>query len=376
LRWNADASLLDQQMRIVQRYIFREVLQAWVAVTLVLLIILLSNQLASVLSRAAAGGFSGNVVLMLLWLTSLQQLVVLIPVGLFLAIMLALGRLYHESELTAMQACGLGNSALLKPVMVLAIIAAGVLSWLAFQVVPQSVQQALDIRSQAIRDARFSRLPANKFVSFSGASKIVFYAEDVDDQGVLKNVYAERAIGPRLEIWTAKRAVQRGIGEQQQTFVLYDGQRYEGIPGSSEFRIIQFAEGGIPVSLPDVESAAGKREMLPTSQLLNSTDLRDRTEVQQRLSTPLMVLVLAVVAVPLSRLRPRQGRYARVGLFILLYLFYSGLLVIADDSMSRGKTPTWLGMWWVHGIAFLYALFQWWRVGSLRWLPIRQKAGS
>ncbi len=361
-------------MRIVQRYIFREVLQAWVAVTLVLLVILLSNQLASVLSRAASGGFSGKVVFVLLWLTSLQQLVVLIPIGLFLAVMLALGRLYHESELTAMQACGLGNSALLKPVLVLALIAAGLLSWLAFQVVPQSAQQALDIRSQAIRDARFARLPANKFVSFNGSSRIVFYAEAVDDQGVLRNIYAERAIGPKLEIWTARRAVQRGIGEQQQTFVLYDGQRYEGTPGSSEFRIIQFAEGGIPISLPDVESAGSRRDMLPTSQLLKSTDLRDRTEVQQRMSTPLMVLVLAVLAVPLARLRPRQGRYARVGFFILMYLFYSGLLVIAADSMSRGKTPGWLGMWWVHVIASLYALFQWWRVGSLRWRPVHQQA--
>ncbi len=362
-------------MRIVQRYIFREVLQAWVAVTLVLLVILLSNQLASVLSRAASGGFSGTVVLVLLWLTSLQQLVVLIPVGLFLAIMLALGRLHHESELTAMQACGLGNSALLRPVLLLAAIAAGLLAWLAFQVVPQSAQQALDIRSQAIRDARFAKLPANKFVSFNGASKIVFYAEDVNEQGELKNIYAERTIGSKLEIWTARRAVQRGIGEQQQTFVLYDGQRYEGVPGSSEFRIIKFAEGGIPVSLPDVESASGKREMLPTGQLLGSADLRDRAELQQRLSTPVMVLVLAVLAVPLARLRPRQGRYARVGLFILLYLLYSGLLVIAGDSLSRGKTPAWLGMWWVHGLVALYALYQWRRVGSLRW-PLRQQAGS
>lgn len=361
-------------MRIVQRYIFREVLQAWVAVTLVLLIILLSNQLASVLSRAASGGFSGNVVLVLLWLTSLQQLVVLIPVGLFLAIMLALGRLYHESELTAMQACGLSNRALLKPILLLAIVASGLLAWLAFQVVPQSAQRALDIRSQAIRDARFARLPANKFVSFNGSSRIVFYAEDVDADGVLKNIYAERAVGPKLEIWTAKRAVQRGIGEQQQTFVLYDGQRYEGIPGSNEFRIIKFVEGGIPVSLPDVASASGKRDMRPTAQLLGSADLQDRAEVQQRFSTPLMVLVLAVLAVPLARLRPRQGRYARVGYFILVYLFYSGLLVIAGDAMSRGKTPAWLGMWWVHGLGFVYALLLWWRTDTMRWRLFSQKA--
>lgn len=358
-------------MRIIERYIFREVLQSWVGVTLVLLIILLSNQLAAVLSRAAAGGFSGNVVLILLWLTSLEQLVVLIPIGLFLAIMLALGRLYHESELTAMQACGLGNRALLRPIMILAVLAAGVLVWLAFHIVPQSAQQALDIRSQALREARFARLEPGKFRSFGGNSGIVFYAESVDDQEVLHNIYAERAVGEKLEIWTARRAVQRGIGEQQQTFVLYDGERYEGVPGSNEFRIIEFAEGGIPISLPEVTAYTTKREMQPTLRLLNSPDLQDRAELQRRLSTPLMVLVLAILAVPLARLRPRQGRYARVGYFILVYLFYSGLLVVASDIMVRGRMPSWLGMWWVHGAALLFALLMWWRVDSLRWWPRR-----
>jgi lipopolysaccharide export system permease protein len=362
-------------MRIIERYIFREVLQAWVGVTLVLLIILLSNQLATVLARAASGGFSGNVVLMLLWLTSLEQMVVLVPIGLFLAIMLALGRLYHESELTAMQACGLGNRALLRPVMILAVIAAGLLAWLAFQVVPQAAQRALDIRSQALREARFARLEPGKFRSFSGNNDIVFYAESVDDQDVLHNIYAERAVGPKLEIWTAKRAVQRGVGDQQQTFVLYDGQRYEGVPGSNEFRIIEFAEGGIPITLPEIVADTTKREMRPTWQLLGSSDARDQAELHQRLSTPVMVLMLAILAVPLAKLRPRQGRYARVGYFILVYLLYKGVLVIAGESVGRGQVPAWLGMWWVHGIALSLALFAWWRADHLRWWRRHQEVG-
>lgn len=359
-------------MRIIERYIFREVLQSWVGVTLVLLIILLSNQLATVLARAAAGGFSGNVVLILLWLTSLQQLVVLVPIGLFLAIMLALGRLYHESELTAMQACGLDNRALLRPVMILGVIAAGLLAWLAFQVVPESAQRALDIRSQALREARFARLEPGKFRSFSGRNDMVFYAESVDEQEVLHNIYAERAVGQKLEIWTARRAVQRGVGEQQQTFVLYDGQRYEGVPGSNEFRIIEFAEGGIPITLPEVVADTTKREMHPTWQLLGSADAQDQAELQQRLATPLMALILAVLAVPMARLRPRQGRYARVGNFILVYLFYKGVLVVAGESMGRGIVPQWLGMWWVHAIALSLALLAWWRANRMRWWPRRE----
>jgi lipopolysaccharide export system permease protein len=258
--------------------------------------------------------------------------------------------------------------------MILAVIAAGLLAWLAFQIVPQSAQRALDIRSQALREARFARLEPGKFRSFSGNNDIVFYAESVDGQDVLHNIYAERAVGPKLEIWTAKRAVQRGVGDQQQTFVLYDGQRYEGVPGRSEFRIIEFAEGGIPITLPEIVADTTKREMRPTLQLLGSIDARDQAELQQRLSTPVMALILAILAVPLARLRPRQGRYARVGYFILVYLLYKGVLVVAGESVGRGQVPAWLGMWWVHGVVLSLALLAWWRADRMRWWRRHQEA--
>jgi lipopolysaccharide export system permease protein len=358
-------------MRIIERYLLREVLLSWVGVTLVLLVILLSNQLATVLSRAAEGGFSGNVVLVLLWLAAIQQLVGLIPLGLFLAVMLSLGRLYHESELTAMRACGLGNRQLLRPVLVLAILAAGLMGWLALLVAPSASQRAVDLRSQAVREARFASLQPGKFRSFGGNSNIVFYAESADAQGVLHNVYAERTLGEQLEIWTAQRAVQQGIGEQQQTFVLYDGQRYEGAPGGSEFRIMEFKEAGIPVSLPDVSANADRMDMRTTASLWNSTAAEDHAELHLRRAQPLFALILALLAVPLAKLRPRQGRYARLASFILVYLLYRGLITFGDNLLLTGKVSPALGLWWVHAVALLTAWWlwretpmQWWRLRS------------
>lgn len=352
-------------MRIIERYLLREVLQSWVSVTLVLLVILLSNQLATVLSRAAQGGFSGDVVLVLLWLASVQQLVDLIPLGLFLGIMLAFGRLYHESELTAMRACGLSNRHLLRPVLSLAVIAAALLVWLTLQVAPSASQRAVDIRSQAVREARFASLQPGKFRSFGDNNDIVFYAESVDAQGVLRNVYAERTVGEQLEIWTAQRAIQQGIGEQQQTFVLYDGQRYEGKPGGSEFRIIEFKEGGIPVSLPDVATSIDRVDMRSTRSLWKSSSPEDRAELQLRLAHPVIAIVLALLGVPLARLRPRQGRYAKLGVFILVYLAYRGVLMFADNLLLLGRVSPLLGLWWVHALALLFA-WSLWRDAPLR----------
>jgi lipopolysaccharide export system permease protein len=346
-------------MRILERYIFREVLQNWLGVTFVLLLILLSNALATVLGQAVQGAFSGKIVLTLLGLAAVQQFVVLLPVGLFMGIMLALGRLWHESELTAMQSCGLDNRRVLKPIVILALIAAAVLVWLSLEQAPQSSRRALEIRSEALRQARFSSLQPGKFVSFGGNAAIVFYAESVDQQGVLQHVYAERREGEELEIWTAKRAVQQGIGEQQQTFQLYEGRMYRGLPGNNQFRIIYFVEAGIPISLPEVARPGLDLDMRDTLALLRSDNIQEHAELQRRLSSPFMAIVLSLLAIPLAALKPRQGRYAKVGYFILIYLLYSGLIVVAGNTMALHPSMAWLGMWWVHGLFLLWAAVLW-----------------
>lgn len=360
-------------VRILQRYLFREVLQAWIAVTLVLLIILLSNQLASVLSRAANGDITRNVVAVLLWLASIQQLLLLLPIGLFLAIMLALGRLYHESEMAAMQACGVGDDRVFKPVLVLSVFAALILAGLAFVVVPDTAKQIQSIRDEALRQARFASLQPGKFTRLSGGN-IAFYAERVDRQGILHNVYAEQREGDKLQVMQSARAEQLGVGTAEQTFVLYDGERYEGVPGDAQFRIIRFVEMRIPIRLPQVAGSRVNAEMKSTYELWASRDLADRAELHTRIASPVMVLMLSFLAVPMARLRPRQGRYARFGHFLLAYFAYQYLLLVGKVWIERGFTPEVLGLWWVHGLVLAVALWWWRRRGALQF-GVRRAAG-
>ncbi len=358
-------------MKVIERYVLREVALAWAAVSIVLFVILISNQLAFVFRLVAEAGLSSKVVLDLLWFRLLQQFLLLLPISLFLGIMLALGRLYHESEMAAMQGCGVSNRDVLKPILLLAVIAAIVLAWLSLVVAPHSAQAEIGLKTQAAREARFSNLQAGKFRSFGG-SNIVFYAESLDEQGVLHNVYAQRVVGDRMEIITAARAEQHGVGEAAQTFVLFDGERYEGTPGSAEFRIWRFAEHGIPVQLPEVGNVQLKDYQKTTLSLLNAGRLIDWAELQSRISTPVVILVLALIAVPLARLRPRQGRYARAAYFILVYLAYLLLLQSAQSWMIHGATPGWLGMWWVHVLAIVVAATLWKRAeGTLHWTRVR-----
>jgi lipopolysaccharide export system permease protein len=349
-------------MRTLDRYIFREVAVTFVAVTLVLLVILLSNQLARVLSQAAANDFPREVVFALIGLTSAGYLTVIVPIGFFLSIMLGLGRLYHESEMAAIQSCGVGPAGLFRPIGLLGCGVAALLVWLSFWAIPDAAARAQQIRVAALRDAQFGALEPGRFRTFGGGS-VVFYAERVDDNHILHNVnvFVDRTEEPgsegKMEIWVATRAEQRGAGQAEQTFILYDGRRYEGVPGSGEFRVIKFAEGGIPIRLGGLNSAASKAALKPTRDLLQSANAADVAELQWRISTPILALVLMVLAVPLARLRPRQGRFGRIGVAILAYFLYSQLLAAARTWVEGGVVPEFVGVWWVHALALCLGLW-------------------
>ena len=364
----------------LDRYLLREVTWTFIAVTGVLLVVLMSNQFARVLGQAAQNDFPGGIVFTLIGLTTMQQLTVIVPIGLFLGIVLALGRLYHESEMTAMTACGVGPLQVYRPLALLAIVVALLLGVLSYRFVPYAWQKATDLRIAAIRAAQFGALEPGRFRSLAGGDA-VFYAERVDKSGELYNVFVQRNEGDVIEVALAERAVQRGAGQPEQIFILYNGRRYEGIPGQPNWRIVEFREHGIPVRLPSTKVARSKEEVKPTAALLGSSNPGERAELAWRTAVPVMALVLTVLAVPVAKLRPRQGRFARVGLAVLVYFLYSNLLAAVRVWIQKDTPAGQLGLWWVHLVPLGIAAFLIWqelnpgrvRLPSLPW-PSRKPA--
>jgi lipopolysaccharide export system permease protein len=332
----------------VQRYVLREVVQTWLAVTGVLVAILVSNQLSRVLGQAADNQYGRHVVFDLIALGAVMNLSVIVPVGLLLSVVLTLGRLYHDSEMAALQACGFAPARLLAPLFVFAVAIAVGLGWLSFFQVPRADGQVQLLRRSAIKEAQFGQLDAGRFRSFSGGAA-VFYAERVDADGVLHNVFVRHESGGRIELALADTATySKGDGNGMHFVKLFNGRRYEGMPGTSEFRVIEFREHGIPISTPADAVGPEDPDTKPTRELWGTGAASDIAQLQSRASSPLMALVLTLVAVPLSRLRPRQGRYARVGFAIVVYFVYSNLLSAAKVWVEKGELPPAIGVWWVH----------------------------
>ncbi|HTT42351.1 MAG TPA: LPS export ABC transporter permease LptF [Steroidobacteraceae bacterium] len=342
--------------KILGRYILREVVLAWLLVTGVLLVILLAYQVVGVLERAAANQFPPGVVLQLIWLGALQYLSILLPVGLLLGVVLAFGRLYADSEMAAALACGAGPAYIYFPVVGLALLVATALAWLTLLFAPQATEQALALRREAVRAGQFAPLVAGKFRSFVGGTAVV-YAQEVSADGTLRDVFVERSRGPLIQVALADRA-RHSVTADGQTHILtlYDGERFEGVPGSAEFRIVRFAEHVVPVQLPSGHDEIRDLEARPSALLARSREPEQRAELQWRIATPLMCLVLALIAVPLARLRPRQGRYARVWVALLIFLLYSQLISVGKVMIARGRAPPLLGLWWTHAIVVAFAL--------------------
>ncbi len=341
----------------VQRYVLREVVQTWLAVTGVLVAILVSNQLSRVLGQAADNQYGRGVVFDLIALGAIMNLSVVVPVGLLLAVVLTLGRLYHDSEMAALQACGFGPIRLLAPLICFAAVIALGLAWLVFFQVPRADGQAQLLRQSALKEAQFGQLDAGRFRSFSGGDA-VFYAERVDADGILHNVFVQRESAGKIEVAVADTATySKGSAEGVHLVTLFNGRRYEGVPGRNDFRQIEFREHGIPISTPAEVARTTDPDTKPTSEIIGSGAPADVAQMQSRASTPLMALVLTLVAVPLSRLRPRQGRYARVGFAIVVFFVYSNLLSAAKVWLEKGEIPQVIGVWWVHLLALALGLF-------------------
>ncbi len=335
-------------MPILQRYFLREMALNFLGVTGALAAILFIYQLGAVLKRAADYQYPRELVLRLFALGAAENFSLLLPLGLLLGVVLALGRLYHENEMTAAQACGYGRGQAWLPVIILALPVAALSAWLNLQFAPHAAHRRVLMTAAALRAGLVMPITPGRFSSFDGGHTVV-YAHATDAAGVLQRVFIKQGSGATVITTVAQRA-RREIGPDgiSQSIVLLDGERSEGIPGARRYRFLRFAELRVPLAVPEPVAQGQRLDERATLDLIGSTATRDRAELQWRWGFPFMVLVAAGCAMAIGRLRPRQGRYERVWPAVVIFALYGNLAIAARTWFEHGVTPAALGIWWVH----------------------------
>ncbi|MBT8142110.1 MAG: LPS export ABC transporter permease LptF [Gammaproteobacteria bacterium] len=351
--------------RLLDRYILREIFWTWIGVTGVLLVILLSNKFSRFLGEIAAGSLPKEAIFSLLGYASIYYLLILIPIGLFLAVLLGLGRMYQDSEMSAMRACGVGPWQLYRPILVFAGLLCLTLFWLSMEASPWAARQTLQVRNTALAEAQLGNLEPGKFLT-ADSGRIVFYADAKNPEGQLTDIFLQQnnqssskeSQAPQ-QLVTAERGYQKSADESgQKLFILQDGVRYFGIPGSSDYEVVHFYEHGIPFQVSVNKGAEPGPGELPSREIRTRTSLEYIAEMQWRWSIPVSAFLLALLALPLSKTNPRQGRFGKVAIAILLYIVYANLMALSKAWVVKGDISPALGMWWVHAIiVFITAIF-------------------
>jgi len=343
--------------RILDRYIFREIASTWLGVTLILLLILLTNQFARVLGDVAKGDLPKGAVMDVIGLSAAQYLTIIAPIGLFLSVMLALGRLYRDSEMPAMMACRVGPSGIYRPLLWLLIPLSLGVAWLSMDLAPRALAAVDRIGAEARREADLASIEPGRFTKV-GPSGAVVFGERVMPDGAMENVFLQRQVDEgTVEVVVARRGEQVESDDPNVRFlVLHDGRRYEGVPGTSNFRVVEFMEHGIPYRLPSLDPPDLSPQMMTFVSLIHSSELSHVAEVQWRFGVPLATILLGLLAVPLSRTQPREGRYGRLAIGLLVFIIYLNMMSASRAWLEQGTVSPALGLWWVHGLVLSLTL--------------------
>ena len=361
---------------IVFRYLSREVLVTLSAVSAVLLVIIMSGRFIKYLAQAAAGLLDPGSLFLIMGFRLPGFLQLILPLGLFLGILLAYGRLYLESEMTVLSATGMSQQRLVVYTLFPATLVALLVAWLSLGLAPQGANQFQLLLNKQDALTEFDTLEPGRFQSLRDGTRVTYTETLTDDRINLAGVFiSQKNQGSEtkdrgISVLVAEKGRQEIKPDGNRYLILDNGYRYDGSPGQADYRIIKYDTYGVLLPKPDVSDEVTDRDAISTATLLGSDDVRNRAELQWRMSLPLLVFIVTLMAVPLSRVNPRQGRFLKLLPAILLYMAYLTILIAARGALEKGKLPASLGLWWVHGIFLVIGL------GLLYWEPLKLKRAS
>jgi lipopolysaccharide export system permease protein len=346
-------------LNILQKYILREWSWTFIAVTLVLLVVMFGVTLGEMLNDIAGGRLPPGLLTELIALKIPEVLSTILPLAVFIAVIWGLGRLYRDQEMAVMRASGFSWTLMLRPLFNLVLPVALLVLAIGLVVAPMAAQKAQQRLEEAFRTASEWGLQTGQFHVLRGGS-LVLYVESVEKDGqTLKNVFIRQKKDGREQIWVAEKGyywlnVQTG----ERFLTLENGQITEGGEETLDFGIIHFSRNDLRVPEPERKISAPDIEVLSSAELFGSSDQAERAEFQWRISPAFAIVILGLLAIPLSHSRPREGRGGRVILGILVYVVYANLLYMSRSWVADGELPLVLGMWWVH-ILFGIGAFFW-----------------
>ncbi|HKM95253.1 MAG TPA: LPS export ABC transporter permease LptF [Buttiauxella sp.] len=342
---------------IIIRYLVRETFKSQLAILFILLLIFFCQKLVRILGAAVDGDIPTNLVLSLLGLGVPEMAQLILPLSLFLGLLMTFGRLYTESEITVMHACGLSKAVLIKAAMILALFTGAVATVNVMWLGPWSSRHQDEVLAEAKANPGMAALAQGQFQQATDGNSVLFI-ESVNGSSFndvfLAQLRPKGNSRPSVVVADSGHLSQRSDGSQVVT--LNTGTRFEGTALLRDFRVTDFLDyqaivGHQKVALDPDDSSQMYMRALWASDAPNT-----RAEYHWRLTLVLTVFIMALMVVPLSVVNPRQGRVLSMLPAMLLYLVFFLLQTSLKSNAAKGKIDPMFWMWLVNLVYFAIAV--------------------
>lgn len=363
---------------IIIRYLVRETLKSQLAILFILLLIFFCQKLVRILGAAVDGEIPTNLVLSLLGLGIPEMAQLILPLSLFLGLLMTLGKLYTESEITVMHACGLSKAVLVKAAMILALFTGAVAAVNVMWAGPWSSRNQDEVLSEAKANPGMAALAQGQFQQASDGSAVLFI-ESVNGKRFqdvfLAQLRPKGNARPSVVVADSGELSQQKDGSQVVT--MNQGTRFEGTAMLRDFRITDFKNYQAIVGHQAVTSGPDDTEQMDMRTLWHTQTDRARAELHWRFTLVATVFIMALMVVPLSVVNPRQGRVLSMLPAMLLYLVFFLLQTSIKSNGGKGKMDPMIWMWGINLLYFALAvLLNLWDTVPMRRFRARFNKGA
>ena len=278
------------------RYLASERLKTVFAVTLTLLVIIMSGRFVKYLGQVASGDFAPEVLFWVMMYRLPNFLEVVLPLGLFIGILLSYGRLYVDSEMTVMSACGMSRRRLLSYTLIPAFFTAGIVAYISLIVTPSGIQAYVELLAESRSEIGVKAAVEGRFRLDRGSGRVTYIEKADRDDQTMQGVFIAQPEPivdggrPLISVVTASQGrfeIDRKSG--QRYLVLDDGVRYVGESGFMDYQVTSFARLDQLIRDSEVKTYRQELDGKDTFDLWGSTELEDIAAIQWRISLGLLV---------------------------------------------------------------------------------------
>jgi len=349
---------------IIFRYLLKEVAKTQLAVFFVLMTIFISQKFVGILDDASEGSIPGHLVMIFITLKVPTLAGFLMPLSLFLGTLLAYGRIYADSEMTVLHACGVSEWYVVRVTLILSFVTAILTGVFTLYLAPMASEYEYQVKEQIAADSGISAMIAGRFQKTGNKKAVVFIHDKNRDDNTLEKVFVAQLPdeqGTEASVINSSLVyAQQGRVEEEesgsQRLILDKGTRYQSDLKTGEFRSVAFDKYYLQIQDQKVEHKRRKISAVSTRVLFDDESPDAQAAVQWRIAFPLLCIVLTFVAVPLSVVNPRQGKFGKLLPALLLFLTYFLLLTSMRSGVEGQALPYYIGLWPVHLIALILGI--------------------